>query len=215
MKTTKNLIEKNENVNVTVSNAVTSSKTVSEMEKVTKKDAKAKVLALLSKEVSLTGFVKLMQQVKETDAQAYKDLLFAHNLSETFEFSFDWFKENTPKIDGKFAYWKKVTDNQPANEKAEYNRINQKSGTMYTLVEYGIYKANYGVFLNMFSNTINEINRLKRLETAKEKEANKAESEAKKALKAKKDAFKKLSGEEKIAFLNGLSDAEKIDLFAA
>lgn len=210
MKANKSQTVKNENVNVVINNT-----TSVNMNVISKRDAKAKVLALLSKEVSLTGFVKLMQQVKEADLQAYKDLLFAHNLSETFEFSFDWFKENTPTINGKFAYWKKVTDNQPANESAEFNRINQKSGTMYTLVEYNVYKANYSVFLNMFSNTVNEINRRKRAELAEVNKEKKAESEVKKAIKAKKDAFKKMSAEEKLAYMNSLTDEEKIELLSA
>lgn len=182
---------------------------VANVQVLSKSEAKNAILLKLSKEVSLNKFCKLMQELKATSPVEYKNLLLAYNLSEAFEFTFDWFKENTPQINGKFAYWKKVSEKLPANENKDYNRTT-KNGVQYTLVEYNVYKAEYKVFLQMFANTVNEINRLKREKLEVEKSEAKKVSEAKRQMKAKKETLKTMSSEEKLAFFATLSDEEKL-----
>ena len=191
--------------------------TANEVQTVSKTEAKNAILAKLANEVSLNKFCKLMQELKQTEAQTYKNLLLAYNLSENFEFSFDWFKANTPNINGKFAYWKKTSEKLPANENKDYNRIT-KNGVTYTLVEYNVQKANYGVFLQMFSNTVKEINRINRekaeAQKAEAKTEAKTEAKAKQSKKAKLKAIAQMSDSEKLEYLNKLSDSEKLELFS-
>lgn len=187
--------------------------TVNEVKTVSKTEAKNAILAKLSNEVSLNKFCKLMQELKEVEKEAYKNLLLAYNLSESFEFRFDWFKENTPQINGKFAYWKKVNEKTPENKNGKFNRT-AKNGVLYTLVEYDVQKANYGVFLRMFSNTVKEVYRINREKAEAQKAEAKAEAKAKQTKKAKFIAISQMSDSEKLEYFNKLSDSEKLELFS-
>ena len=187
--------------------------TANEVQTVSRTESKNAILAKLANEVSLNKFCKLMQELKTTASVEYKNLLLAYNLSETFEFSFDWFKANTPNINGKFAYWKKTSEKLPANENKDYNRTT-KNGVIYTLVEYNVQKANYGVFLQMFSNTVKEINRINREKAEAQKAEAKTEAKAKQSKKAKLKAIAQMSDSEKLEYLNKLSDSEKLELFS-
>ena len=187
--------------------------TVNEVTKVSKTEAKNAILAKLSNEVSLNKFCKLMQELKEVEKEAYKNLLLAYNLSESFEFSFDWFKANTPNIHGKFAYWKKVNEKTPENKNGKFNRTT-KNGVLYTLIEYNVQKANYGVFLQMFSNTVKEVNRINREKAEAQKAEAKAEAKAKQTKNARLKAIAQMSDSEKLEYLNKLSDSEKLELFS-
>ena len=187
--------------------------TANEVQTVSKTEAKNAILAKLANEVSLNKFCKLMQELQQTEVQTYKNLLFAYNLSENFEFSFDWFKANTPNIKGKFAYWKKTSEKLPENENKDYNRTT-KNGVTYTLVEYNVQKANYGVFLQMFSNTVKEMNRINKEKAEAQKAEAKTEAKAKQSKKAKLKAIAQMSDSEKLEYLNKLSDSEKLELFS-
>ena len=169
---------KQNGLNVTVKNVKTAVTVNDVANKPNKKEAKEAILLELSKDVSLNGFCKLIAKIKEESPAKYKELMLAHNLGENFEITFEWFKENCPKDENeKFAKWRKVNDTTVlANENPQYNRVTAK-GVRYTLVPYNISKANYKVFLDMFSDVVSEVNRLRTLAESKVKAAKKEESE--------------------------------------
>ena len=163
-----------------VSNCETSQKVAT-----TKKESKANFLSyVISKEqISVSKFFRLFNEFKAESPLQYAEYISAYNLNLNTEYSFDWFKANCPKDEnGNFAKWAKVSEKNPANKKAEFNRTTEK-GVSYTLVAFPTLKANYEQFLSMFQSVLAEVKRI-------EREKAKAEREAEKA-KAKKEAEKK------------------------
>lgn len=166
-----------------VSNSVTSMSVAP-----TKKETKANFISYLvsKEEISVSKFFRLFNEFKVDEPLKYAEYISAYKLNLKVDYTFDWFKANCPTINvnGKetFAYWKKVSESTPANEKAEYNRITEK-GVTYTLVPYVTLKADYTQFLSMFLAVVANVNRLQREKEQAEKKAQKAKEQAEKEQK--------------------------------
>lgn len=166
----------------------------------TKKETKANFISYLvsKEEISVSKFFRLFNDFKVEEPLKYAEYISAYKLNLKVDYTFEWFKVNCPTINvnGKetFAYWKKVSESTPANEKAEYNRISEK-GVTYTLVPYVTLKADYTQFLTMFLAVVSNVNRLQR---EAEQEKRKAEQERAKADKEKKQAEKAIQQAETI-----------------
>lgn len=135
---------------------------------------------IISKEeISINKFFKLFAQFKEENPAGYADFLAARNLDFATDYSFAWFKKFCPSIEenGKpaFAYWRKVSDNVPANDNPAYNRVTEK-GVHYTLVAYNCTRANWEQYEKMFNDVLREIARVKREKAKAENEKKKAET---------------------------------------
>ena len=157
--------------------------------KPTRKDTKGAFMSFIiqREEIGLSKFFKLFEDFKKENPASYAEFLAARNLDFETDYCFTWFKRHCPAIEvngkNEFAYWRKVSDNVPANENPAYNRVTEK-GVQYTLVAYHCTRANWEQYESMFNDVLREMARLKR-------EKAKAESEKKKAETAQKLAEKK------------------------
>ena len=137
-------------------------------------------------EIGINKFFKLFAAFKAENPAGYGEFLAARNLDFSVDYSFAWFAKNCPAIEenGKkeFAYWKKVTDNQPASENPAYNRETEK-GVRYTLVAYHCTRANWEQYEKMFNDVLREVARVKREKERARKQAEKAETAQKLAEK--------------------------------
>ncbi len=149
--------------------------------KATRKETRGVFMQFIisKEEISINKFFKLFTAFKEENPAAYGEFLAARNLDFSADYSFVWFAANCPavEVDGKktFAYWKRVTDNQPANDNPAFNRVTKK-GVQYTLVPYNCHRANWEQFEKMFNDVLREISRKKREKAKADFEKKKAET---------------------------------------
>lgn len=162
-------------------------------------EAKSRFINFVVKreEIGISKFFKMFAEFKAADIKGYEDFLVAKNLDFNTDYSFNWFIANCPtmEIAGKkeFAKWVKVSDKVPANENAVYNRTTAK-GVQYTLVPYLCTKANWEMYLTMFTNVISEVKRKQREKEAAYKAKEKA-ANAEKAIKAKAEKIAALKAQ--------------------
>lgn len=143
----------------------------------TRKETRARFISYIcsSEQISINKFFKLFNTFKAEDPEGYKEYISARKMDLNIDYTFEWFKNNCPTIEGNFAKWVKVTEKVKANEKTEYNRLTA-GGVKYTLVSYNCYRANWEQYETILNDVVKEVRRIAK-ENAEKAAAEKREKQ--------------------------------------
>ena len=154
----------------------------------TRKETKTRFMSFICsrEEISINKFFKLLNAFKAEDINGYNEYLSARKMDSSLDYSFEWFKDNCPKMEGNFAKWVKVNGKNPKNENEDYNRVTE-NGIEYTLKPYNCFRANWEQYEQILNDVVKDLARIARERKAKAKaEQNEKKQAEKKATEIEK-----------------------------